>query len=57
VGLVVDVGEVSGGGALTDTAELVVDGAVAQADPALVCTEIWNGDASEMSANSGNANE
>ena len=57
MGLVGDVGEVSGGGALTDTAELVVDGSVAKADPALVSTEIWDGDAAEMSADSGNANE
>ena len=34
--LIVDVRKVTGGGALTDTAELVVDGTVAQADPTLV---------------------
>ena len=52
VHLVVDPGQVSDGRSLTDTAELVVDGTVAQADPALVGTEIGHGDAAQVSADS-----
>jgi len=51
VHLVVDVGQVGGGGTLTHTTELVIDGSVAQADPTLVGTEVGHGDATQMSAN------
>mmetsp|Transcript_6747 Transcript_6747/g.9225 ORF Transcript_6747/g.9225 Transcript_6747/m.9225 type:complete len:211 (+) Transcript_6747:163-795(+) len=49
--LIVDPGEVSDGGTLAHSAELVVDGTVAQADPALVGTEVGHGDAAQVSAN------
>ena len=55
VHLVVDVGEVSGGGTLTHAAELVVHGTVAKANPALVGTEVRHGNATKMSANGGAA--
>ena len=48
--LVVDPGEVSDGGTLTDSTKLVVDRTVTQADPALVGTEVGHGDATKMSA-------
>jgi hypothetical protein len=51
VHLVVDVGQVTGGGALTDAAELIVDGTVAEADPALVGTEVGHGNAAQVGAN------
>jgi len=51
VHLVVDPGEVSNSGTLTDSTELVVDGTVTKADPALVGTEIGNGNATKMGAN------
>jgi len=51
VDLVVDPGQVSNGRALTDSTELVIDGTVAQADPALVGTKIGDRDAAEMRAN------
>jgi hypothetical protein len=50
---VVDVGQVSLGGALSDSTELVIDGTVAKAHPALVGTDIGSRDATEMGANSG----
>ena len=52
IGPEVDPGEVSDGGTLTDSAELVVDGTVAKADPALVGTQVWHGNAAQMGANS-----
>ena len=48
--LVVDPGQVGDGGALTDSAELVVDGTVTEADPALVGTQVGHGDATQMRA-------
>ena len=57
VHLVVDPGQVSDGRSLTDTAELVVHGTVAQADPALVGTEVGHGDAAQVSADSGGADD
>ena len=51
VHLIVDPGQVSDGGALTHTAELVVDRSVAQAHPALVGAQVGHGDAAQMSAN------
>ena len=50
---VVDVGQVGLGGSLSDSAEFVVDGTVAEANPSLVGTKIGNGDATEMGANGG----
>ena len=50
---VVDVRQVGLGGSLSHSAELVVDGAVAQAHPALVCAEVGHGDAAEMGADGG----
>ena len=55
VHLVVDPRKVSDGGTLTDSAELVIDGTVAKADPALVCTKIRNRNATQMSADSRSA--
>ena len=49
---VVDVGQVSLGGSLSHTAELVVHGTVAEANPTLVGTEVGHWDATEMGANS-----
>lgn len=51
VHLVVDVGQVSGGGSLTHTTELVIDGTVAKANPSLVGTEVGHGNATQMGAN------
>ena len=48
---VVDVGQVCLGGTLSNSAEFIVDGTVAEADPALVGTEVGHGDATEMGAN------
>ena len=50
---VVDVGKVSLGGALSDSTELIIDGTVAKAHPALIGTNIGSGNATQMSANSG----
>ena len=50
--LIVDPRKVSNGWALTHSAELVVDGSVAQADPTLIGTEIGDRDATQVSANS-----
>jgi hypothetical protein len=50
---VVDVGQVCLGGSLSDSAEFVVNGTMAEANPTLVGTEIGNGDATEMGANGG----
>jgi len=49
--LIVNPGEVSNSGTLTDSTELVVDGTVTKADPALVSTKIGDGDATQMRAN------
>ena len=57
VALVIDVREVGGGGALTYTTELVVDGTVAKADPSLVSTQIWDRNAAKMSADSGDCHK
>ena len=53
--LVVDPGQVGDGGTLSHTAELVVDGSVAQANPTLVGTEVGHGDATQMGADGGAA--
>jgi hypothetical protein len=50
--LVVDVGEVTGGGSLTNATELIINGTVTEADPSLVGTEVGHGNAAQMSANS-----
>jgi len=50
---VVDVGQVSLSGTLSDSTELVIDGTVAKAHPALVGTDIGSGNATKMGANSG----
>ena len=55
--LIVDPWEVSNSGALSDSAELVVDGTVAQADPALVGTQVGHGDATQMRADGGAADD
>ena len=51
--LIVDPGKVSNSGTLTDSTELVVDGTVAQAHPALVGADVRSGDAAQVSANGG----
>ena len=51
--LVIDEWKVHLCGTLSHTAELVVDGTVAEADPTLVGTEVRHGDAAQVSANSG----
>ena len=53
--LIVDPRKVGYSGSLSDTAELVVDGSVAEADPALVSTEIRHRNATQVSADSGSA--
>ena len=50
---VVDVGKVSLGGALSDSTELVIDGTVAKAHPALVGTNVRSRNATQVSANGG----
>ena len=50
VHLIVDPGQVGDGGSLSHSAELVVDGTVAEAHPALVGTQVGHGDAAEMRA-------
>ena len=57
VHLVVDVGQVSGGGSLTHAAELIINRTVAETDPALVGTEVGHGNAAQMSANGGAAKD
>jgi len=52
VHLVVNVRQVTGGGALSHAAEFIVHGTVAKADPALVGTQVWHGNAAQMGANS-----
>ena len=53
VGRVVDVGQVSLGGALSDSTELVIHGTVAKAHPALIGTNVGSGNATQVSANGG----
>ena len=48
---VVDVWQVGLGGSLSDSSELVIHGAVAEAHPSLVGTKIWHRDATQVSAN------
>jgi len=48
---VVDVWQVSLGRSLSDSSELVIHGAVAEAHPSLVGTKIWHRDATQVSAN------
>jgi len=55
VHLVVNVGEVSSCGALSDTTELVINRTMAQANPTFVGTQIWHRDATQVSANCGAA--
>ena len=52
VHLVVNVRQVTGSGSLTDTTEFVIYRTVTEANPTLVGTEIRNGNATKMSANS-----
>ena len=51
VDLIVDPGQVGDGGSLSNSAELVVDATVAQADPALVRAQVGHRDATQVSAN------
>jgi len=53
VSLVVNVGQVTGGGSLSNTAEFIINRSVTKANPALVSTQIWDRDATEMGADSG----
>jgi outer membrane cobalamin receptor len=48
---VVDVWQVSLSWSLSDSTEFIVDGSMAQANPSLVSSEIWNWNATQMSAN------
>ena len=57
VSLVVNVRQVTGGGSLTDTAEFIVDRSVTKANPALVSTQVWDWDATEMGADSGDGHD
>ena len=52
VHLIVNVGQVGSGRALTHTTELVVHGTVAKAHPALIGTQVGHGNATQVSANS-----
>ena len=53
VSLIVNVRQVTGGGSLTDTAEFIVHRSVTEANPALVGTQVWDRDATEMGADGG----
>ena len=53
--LVVDVRQVTSGGTLSDSTELIIHGTVAKAHPSLVSTQVWHRDAAQVSANSGAA--
>ena len=55
--LIVNVGQVTGGGTLSHAAELIVHGTVAEAHPTFVGSQIWNGNAAQVSANSGGADD
>jgi hypothetical protein len=55
VHLVVNVREISSCGSLSNTTELVINRTMAQANPAFVGTEIWHGNATQVSANCGAA--
>ena len=57
VHLVVDPWEVSNSWTLTHSSEFIVDGTVAEADPAFVGTKIRYRDAAKMGANGGAAND
>jgi hypothetical protein len=57
VSLVVNVRQVTGGGSLSNTAELIVNRSVTKANPALVSTQIWDRDATEMGADSGDGHD
>ena len=50
--LIVDPRKVGDSGTLTNSAEFIIDGTVAEANPALVCTKVRNRDAAKMSADS-----
>jgi hypothetical protein len=52
--LIVNVRQVTSSGTLTNTAEFIVNGSVTEANPSFVSSQIWNGNAAEMSAYSGN---
>jgi len=52
VHLVVNVRQVTGGGALSHAAEFIVHGTVAEADPALVGAQVRHGNAAQVSADS-----
>jgi len=54
--LIVDPRKVSNGWALTHSAELVVDGSVAQADPTLVGAQVRHWDATQVRADGRGAN-
>jgi len=56
VHLIVNVGQITGGRALSNTAELIVDRTVAQAYPTLVGAKVRYWNAAQMSANCGTAN-
>ena len=55
--LIVDPRQVGNGWALSNSAELVVDGTVTQAYPALVGTQVGDGNAAQMCANGGAAHD
>ena len=55
--LVIDEWQVHLGGTLSHTSELIVNGTVAEANPTLVGTKIGHGDATQVSANSGGADD
>jgi len=57
VHLIVNPGQVSDGGTLTDSSEFVVHGTVTKADPALVRAQVGHWDATQMSANGGAADD
>ena len=57
VSLIVNVRQVTGSGSLTDTAEFIIYRSVTKANPALVSTQIWDRDATEMGADSGDGDE
>jgi len=50
---VVDVRQVSLCWTLSDSTEFVIDGSVTKANPALISTEIWYGNATQVGADGG----
>ena len=55
--LIIDPGQIGHGRALSHPAEFVVDGAMAEANPALVRAKVGHRNAAQVRANSGSADD